>query len=1118
MACRLSFVSQSIDGLRQTIESLEGQQRLQEALNIKHWSALQGEEIARMAPTILATWRDNQDVAFGDAKSDLAELALLSEVLGREEVPDKLTDLKDNRLKPALVRLGNDLNVLTKTMPDGGKSTQGTFDELKTVLFGRGFLFDDAHQSIITGTGGLYAQRQAIQSLRHEREKLTDTLASISQEMEAASVTFAQSVQVSSAALAKQMENVLALSWRRMLIFGLGCSIFFLWLAWLISRAIRAQVGVIENAKADAENGRQRANRLMQEQQTIATELQHATHALKSSEAFLKSLLENLPIYIYRKDLDGRYVFANPRFSGLYGRQPEQLIGKNVFDLTANKELAEKRAKEDLLVIAKGRTFEFEDKQSLGNGTVIYLHSVKTPIFDISGKIIGTQGMFLDITERQQAEQALKAAKEAAEATTQELKHATDALATSESFLKSLLENIKVNIYRKDVEGRLTFANKSYCDRKAKPLEELLGKTDFDLFGREQAEKYHRDNMRVIETRQPFETEELQIDSSGRESWIHIIKVPVIDSSNRAVGTQGMFWEVTEQKQAEEALKMAKEAAEAAARAKSEFLANMSHEIRTPMNGVIGMTGLLLDTELSPLQQEFAETIRNSADMLLTIINDILDFSKIEAGKLTFEKLDFDLAETVENTVDMFAEQALRKNIELASSIPEDVPCNLRGDPGRLRQVLTNLISNALKFTERGEVIVRLTKESSTETHTVVRFSITDTGIGIPPATQQRLFQAFTQADSSTTRKYGGTGLGLAISRQLVSMMEGQINVESEAGKGSTFWFTAQFERQAKDAKQSRWLYNRDLLDLRVLVVDDNATNRQILRHQLFAWKMQKGSAANGHEALDLLHEAAAEGKPYDLALLDMQMPEMDGLTLARTIKAIPQIAATRLIILTSLGNVLSSQELKAAGIDAYLVKPVKQSRLFDTLVNVVGHATTDAVVTKANAPTLIEPLPPELLRLRKARILIAEDNTVNQKVALSQLRSLGCSAEAVANGHEALKALAEIPYDIILMDCQMPEMDGYEATRTIRKREREMNSSERSPIYIIAMTANALEGDREKCLAAGMDDYVTKPVRLAGLKVALAKWQPFAPWNSKSYSDVHDDTELGEKRDSRFS
>jgi signal transduction histidine kinase/CheY-like chemotaxis protein len=520
-----------------------------------------------------------------------------------------------------------------------------------------------------------------------------------------------------------------------------------------------------------------------------------------------------------------------------------------------------------------------------------------------------------------------------------------------------------------------------------------------------------------------------------------------------------------------------RDAALNASRAKSAFLATMSHEIRTPMNGVIGLTGLLQHTTLDERQRQYVDGVHLAGEALLHIINDILDFSKIEAGKLELDSIDFNLVQVVEDAAELVAESARGKDLELLAYCSPELPLSLRGDPSRLRQVLLNLASNAVKFTASGEVVVRAQLERETTDGVVVRFEVTDTGVGLEDTDRKRLFEPFSQADSSTTRRFGGTGLGLAICQQLVTAMGGELGVESELGRGSTFWFTMPFEVARADTALAPTRSTVGLVGLRALIVDDNQTNRLILSGQLTAWGMQPDVTDSGDSALILLEEAAASDKPYALALLDLYMPGMDGLELAGRISRRESLAGIELLLLTSVPDV-TAEEARANGISVRLTKPVQLSRL---------HAAIESA-TQRSSPPLHVWSPPAATHPHGSRghILIVEDNHINQLVAVAILEELGFSTEVAGNGREAIVSYGRHPFDAVLMDCQMPEMDGYAATEGIRRIE---GRGSRTPV--IAMTAGVGAGERERCLVAGMDDYLTKPVNTNDLSAALSRWVP---------------------------
>ncbi|MFZ0128641.1 MAG: response regulator [Candidatus Dormiibacterota bacterium] len=656
--------------------------------------------------------------------------------------------------------------------------------------------------------------------------------------------------------------------------------------------------------------------------------------------------------------------------------------------------------------------------------------------------------------------------------------------------LRMLLESAGEGIYGIDADGRCTFMNTAASGALGVDISKVMGELTHPLFHHNRA-----DGSAIAFTDSPIYkamhgggscrvATEVMWRSDGNSFPAEYSAFPIVDEAavtGEATGAVITFNDITERKRTEDDLAVAHAQAMEASRLKSEFLANMSHEIRTPMNGVIGMTGLLFTTTMNAEQREYAEAISQSAESLLTVINDILDFSKIEAGKIDIEVIDFDLRMVVEEAAKLIAPKADAKDLELAVMVDPQMSMRVRGDPGRIRQILINMLGNAVKFTDTGEVILRVRKEAERGKAIDLRFEVTDTGIGIDAAQQRRLFESFIQADASTTRRFGGTGLGLAICKKLVERMGGEVGVVSEAGKGSTFWFTLTLEAGAR--AQERPAPSRAALqDIRVLVVDDNKTNRVILEQNLRVWGARSASFESGADALAGLRHAVEAGDPYRLAILDYQMPQMDGIELAMRIGRDPAINGVGLILLTSSSGPGDTQAAADAGVRAFLTKPARITDLYECLATLLAPPDPEAagrVITDSIRYSFTE-----VSSASRARLLVVDDNPVNQRVAVRMLEKMGHVVDIADNGIGALAALGRVKYDAVLMDCQMPEMDGFEATREIRRRE----ASDRHTV-IIAMTAGAMAGDQDKCLAAGMDAYLSKPVKADKLAAMVTLW-----------------------------
>jgi len=655
--------------------------------------------------------------------------------------------------------------------------------------------------------------------------------------------------------------------------------------------------------------------------------------------------------------------------------------------------------------------------------------------------------------------------------------------------LRLLIDSVPDYMYVKDGASRFLIANQALGKLLGRSSKDLIGKTDFDFFPKELAATFFADEQAIMKSNLPLlNKEEPSADAAGHAMWTSTSKVPLRDSAGQVIGIMGIGWDVTQRKQAEAETLRSRQAAETANRAKSEFLASMSHEIRTPMNGVLGMANLLLDTELDHEQQEYLGMLRTSGESLLTLINDILDFSKIEAGKLTIEPIPFDLNRELEDISDIFMRRCADKGLELIMRYSPNAPTRVIGDPGRIRQILVNLAGNAVKFTEKGHICLSVScKEQSAE---MARFhiSVEDTGIGIPQDKIGLIFEDFTQADASTTRRFGGTGLGLSISKRLTELMGGEMGVSSRPGAGSTFWFSLPLPLQT--GAPIELPCGDDLKDIRVLIVDDNPTNCVVLSEMLAHNKVRNDSAPSGESALAKLRAARAAGEAYHLAVLDQEMPGMNGECLAMAIKADPSLQSTILIMLTSVGLRGDGQRMKEAGFAAYFTKPARSHQILDAISALwMSHKASSPVpfLTRhvlAEADLRRPSEPASATRVTSPRVLVVEDNAVNQKLAKRLLEKLGCRVDVAGNGKEAVEMIETFPFDIVFMDCQMPVMDGFEATLAIRRKE-----SGKVHQVIIAVTANAMQGDREKCINAGMDDYISKPIARPELEQAMSRY-----------------------------
>ncbi len=825
---------------------------------------------------------------------------------------------------------------------------------------------------------------------------------------------------------------------------------------------------------------------------------------MRESEQKYRVLFHNELYAICIFDLETlRFLDVNDAYVKLYGYSKNELMaGMTIHDITVQHQESDSATQK---AISDGTIYiplRFHRKK---DGTVFPVEIVGGP-YTWQGKKV-MFGVARDITNRKRAEEMVR---------------------QSEEKFRAIYEKAPLGIALVDSRtGRFIQVNQKYDEIVGRLPQEML---QIGLQGITHPDDLPRDidNMRrLIEGTACFlNFEKRYIRPSGETMWASVTIVPMWEEGESPGAHIAMVEDISERKRADGALQetnrqleaataLATEMAEqarTASIAKSEFLANMSHEIRTPMNGVIGMTEVLLETDLTDEQREYAEIVRKSGNLLLGLVNDILDFSKIEAKKLDLEIQDFDLTSLLDDLAATLALGAHEKGFELLFAADLSLPMLLRGDAGRLRQILTNLASNAIKFTHDGEVVVRISLLEQNENDVLLRFSVRDTGIGIPKGKVCLLFEKFSQVDASTTRLYGGTGLGLAISKQLAQLMGGEIGVNSEEGKGSEFWFTARLGRQARGILPTERTPLTDLRGVRALIVDDSATNCEIVTTHLAFWGMRPTKAQGGPEALQILYRAQDEHDPFRVAVIDMRMPGMDGESLGRAIKADARLTDTRMVVMTSPGKQIDEKCFAEVGFAAHASKPLRPRELKAAVALALKERDETEPTSRPIAALQSPHETANLFSCRKTRILLAEDNITNQQVALGILRKLGLSAHATANGREAIKTLETAHYDLVLMDVQMPDIDGLEATRRIRHTHSSVLNHQ---IPIIAMTAHAMRGDRETCLEAGMNDYISKPVSLQAISAVLDKWlpkeSPECEWTNaehgeKTYASVGND------------